>query len=478
MKCILISTYELGRQPFGLASPLTWLREAGIEVKTFDLSIEKLALEECETAQFVAFYLPMHTATRIAVPVISRIREIHPAIHICAFGLYAPMNEKYLRRLGVNSIVGGEFEEEILRLVVETRLQREENPVVKKPTNALNGINVKGIFLDKQRFKLPTRYDLPDLEKYAFLTMPDASRRTVGYTEASRGCKHLCRHCPVVPVYKGRFMIVQHDVVIADIAQQVAAGARHITFGDPDFFNGIGHATKVITTLQQNWPDLSYDVTIKVEHLIRYATQIKTLRDTGCLFITSAVESVDDDILLTLDKGHTRADFIQAVDLCRQVDLVLNPTFVAFTPWISLKGYQELLRTILELDLVDAVSPVQLAIRLLIPEGSLLLELDDLGAQISKFDEAGLLYPWCHKDPRVDELQDRIGTIVEEASKSDLSRIDIFEAIWNETATAMGEKSPMPIESASLSARKLPFLSEDWYCCAEPTKQQMEACVL
>jgi hypothetical protein len=41
----------------------------------------------------------------------------------------------------------------------------------------------------------------------------------------------------VVPVYNGVFRIVQRDVVLADIRQQVAMGAEHITFGDPDFFN-------------------------------------------------------------------------------------------------------------------------------------------------------------------------------------------------------------------------------------------------
>ena len=78
------------------------------------------------------------------------------------------------------------------------------------------------------------------LEKYARLTMPDGRTRTVGYTEASRGCKHLCRHCPIVPVYDGVFRVVDRDVVLEDIRQQVAAGAQHITFGDPDFFNGTG----------------------------------------------------------------------------------------------------------------------------------------------------------------------------------------------------------------------------------------------
>ena len=465
MRIVLISTYELGHQPFGLASPVTWLLAEGFEVRTFDLAIEKLDHDAVLSAELVGFYLPMHTATRIAVPVISAVHQRNPSAHICAYGLYAPMNAKYLQRLGADSVIGGEFEEEIVRIAKQVAW------------NGCLDANETGegiVSLRKQSFKVPTRRDLPDLAKYAFLTMPDGSRRTVGYTEATRGCKHLCRHCPIVPVYNGRFMVVQADIVIDDIAQQVQAGAEHITFGDPDFFNGVGHATRIVSTLHKNWPDLTYDVTIKVEHLVKHAEHLKTLKDTGCLFVTSAAESVDDDILEKLDKGHTRRDFFRAVELCRNVDLGLNPTFVAFTPWITLAGYRDLLQTMLELDLVEAVASVQLAIRLLIPEGSRLLELPDVIALTAEFDEERLCYPWRNADARVDELQATVEAIVEEAGRSDLPRAAIFERVWQETLAAMGERDQMQIDRSSQSSRALPYLSENWYCCAEPTKQQME----
>src|SRR5262249_10801833 len=156
--------------------------------------------------------------------------------------------------------------------------------------------------------------------------------RVVGYTEATRGCKHRCRHCPIVPIYDGQFRVVPVDVVLADIRQQVDAGARHITFGDPDFFNGPAHALAILSALAREWPELTYDATIKVEHLLKQRALLPRLRDTGCLFITSAVEAIDDDILARLDKHHTRADFIEAVAICRAAGVTLVPTFVAFTP--------------------------------------------------------------------------------------------------------------------------------------------------
>src|SRR6202023_1686193 len=253
------------------------------------------------TASLIAFYLPMHTATRIAVRALERVRILNSSAHLCGFGLYAPVNAGLLRRLGVGTILGGEFEKGLLSLV------RRLEPGA--PSPGLPQVEPE-ISLARQNFLVPYRDDLPLLEKYAHLTLPDDSTRVVGYTEASRGCKHLCRHCPIVPVYNGTFRIVQRDIVLEDIRQQVDAGAEHITFGDPDFFNGPAHALAIVESLHREFPQLTYDVTIKIEHLLHHAESLPKLRDTGCLFVTSAVESVDDSVLARLAKGHTRADFL------------------------------------------------------------------------------------------------------------------------------------------------------------------------
>src|SRR5712675_175783 len=306
LKVLLISTYELGRQPFGLASPAAWLRADGFYTTSLDLSRQSLDEEAVRTASLIAFYLPMHTATRIAVRALERVRKLNPAAHLCGFGLYAPVNAGLLRRLGVGTILGGEFEQGLLSLV--RRLEAGA------PGPGLPQVEPE-ISLARQNFLVPYRDDLPPLEKYAHLTLPDDSTRVVGYTEASRGCKHLCRHCPIVPVYNGTFRIVQREVVLEDIRRQVEAGAQHVTFGDPDFFNGPAHALPLVEALHREWPDLSYDVTIKIEHLLKHRDLVPILRRTNCAFVTSAVESFEDDILNRLAKGHTRADFREALAL-------------------------------------------------------------------------------------------------------------------------------------------------------------------
>jgi hypothetical protein len=299
--------------------------------------------------------------------------------------------------------------------------------------------------------------------------MPDGSTRIVGSTDATRGCKHLCRHCPIVPVYRGRFHAIPVDAVLADIRQQVAAGAQHLSFGDPDFLNGPTHARRIVERLAAEFPGLTYDVTIKIEHLLKHASLLPTLAKTGCIFVTSAVESIDDEVLRHLAKGHTRADFVAAVHLCRDTGLALAPTFVPFTPWTTLEGYHELLQTIEELEIVEQVAPIQLAIRLLITNGSLLLELPDIQHVVAEFDPASLTWPWRHPDSRVDTLQQQVMARVGNNPRA--RRDEMFEAIWNLSAgTPSIEAITRP---RRLPQRPVPILSENWYCCAEPSAEDM-----
>jgi radical SAM superfamily enzyme YgiQ (UPF0313 family) len=460
LSVVLISTYELGHQPFGLASPAAWLRDAGARVTCLDLAVERLDESAIAAADLVAFYLPMHTATRLAASFVPRVKRINPNAHLCFYGLYAPVNEEYLRGLGAGTILGGEFEEGLVALV--ERLATDETPPSRQPAQPEPTVS-----LNRQRFLVPDRGRLPGLEQYAHVKLPDGGSRVAGYTEASRGCKHLCRHCPIVPVYGGRFFVVQPDVVLEDIARQVAAGAEHITFGDPDFFNGPTHAMRIVAELHRRFPRLTYDVIIKVEHLLKHAGHLPTLRDTGCLFITSAVEAVDDRILEIFDKRHTREDFIRAVLLCRDVGLNLNPTFVTFNPWISLAGYRDLLSTILELDLVGNVSPIQYAIRLLIPRGSRLLELPLVQEFVGDFDPAALAYPWTHPDPRMDRLHEDVLAIVGDDQTAVGNRFAIFARVWELTEAASEETPSDPfalIASGVPSREPIPHLSEPWYC--------------
>ena len=223
-----------------------------------DTSRDALTDAQINGAGLVALYLPMHTATRLAAPLITRIRQLNPSARLVAYGLYAPLNAAWLREQGVENVLGAEAEGDLVALA---------NPQL--PTSNSQGPGQKRLRLIR-----PDRAGLPPLSRYAALQMPDGSRRVVGSTEATRGCKHLCRHCPIVPVYAGVFRAIPLDVVMADVRAQVAGGAQHISFGDPDFFNGPTHARRLVEAVASEFPGLTYDVTIKIEHILRHAEML------------------------------------------------------------------------------------------------------------------------------------------------------------------------------------------------------------
>ncbi len=357
MRVLLIASYELGHQPLQVAAPAALLRARGHDVRCRDLSIEDWDPDLVRWAERIAFSVPMHTATQIARQGITRIREQRPDVPIAGYGLYGEMLADVADR-----VFAGETD-----VALADWVDGAENDVVVHLGREAAGPGAA----------LPARDLLPALDRYAHLVR-DGLERTVGYVEASHGCAHRCRHCPVPVVYDGRIRIVEHDAVLADIAQQVEAGARHITFGDPDFLNGVHHSVRLVRAMHRRFPDVTFDCTVKVEHVLRHDDLWAELAASGCLFVVSAFESVDDATLAHLDKGHTVADMARAVTTLGEHGIAVRPSWMPFTPWTTLEHIRSLLEFVATHDLVGHVDPVHYTIRLLLPRGSLLLEHPDL----------------------------------------------------------------------------------------------------
>ncbi len=460
MNIVLINPYELGRQPFALAEPAALLKSAGHEVTCLDLSLQTLDADLLIDAQLIAIYVGMHTATRIAMEAMPHIKTTAQNAEICIYGLYAPINAAMFRELGAQYVLGGEVDQELVNIANDLEAKQPRN-------RSTNG----DVLLKKIEFTVPDRSGLPALQRYAHLNMPNGTKKVTGFAEASRGCKHLCRHCPVVPVYQGRFRIVPVDIVLADIRQQVEAGAEHISFGDPDFLNGPTHALKIVRQMHKEFPQLTFDATIKVQHLVKHSDLLPEFAAAGCLFITCAVESIDPQVLRNLDKNHTNEDFAYVVRHLCEAGIAIAPTFVPFTPWTTLESYRDLLQRIVELGLVDHVSPVQLSIRLLVPQGSYLLKLETFNTLIEDFDAKMLGFPWKHSDVRVDDLQREIQSLVEMGESNNKRRRDIFRKIWRCAFMTLDEPAPELLFTSDQV--HVPHMSEPWYCCAEPTSQQL-----
>ena len=485
---LLISCYELGHQPFSLASPAARLKSEGYEVEAVDAAIEPIPEDSVRRAGFIGISVPMHTAMRVGMDLSRRIRILNPDAHLCFYGLYASLNADYLLSHGADSVIGGEFEQPLCDLV--NRLCASKGAAGDTRANA-NTTPDSGPpaapHLSRQQWTVPDRSGLPALKRYAQLDT-GTERMPAGYTEATRGCLHTCLHCPITPVYNGRFFAVPADVVLADIDQQVRMGARHITFGDPDFLNGPTHVLRILRRMSDAHPGLTFDFTTKIEHILQHAAFFSEARDLGGIFVVSAVESVSDLVLRRLAKGHNREDIVRALAILREADLPMRPSLVAFTPWTTLDDYLELLDFVEVHDLIDHIDPVQYAIRLLVPPGSALLEEADTRSWIGELDEAGFTYEWRHPDARMDHLHRRVSRLVEDADASGEERdhLGLFHRIrrlaaevagTTETAEAAGAAGAAGLEAAGTAVstdrpfedlppkrRRIPRLTEAWFC--------------
>jgi radical SAM superfamily enzyme YgiQ (UPF0313 family) len=488
MKCrgavLLISCYELGHQPIGLASPLGFLERAGYTPEVMDIAVEALDMEKAARAEFVGICVPMHTALRLGVHVAIRLRKINPSCHICFYGLYASLNAEYLLRHHADSVIGGEYETPMVELVdsladgihieIAGVLQREgveslqdaplSSPLLKPSHNRISVYKPRNN-LPSEFLPVPSRKRLPSLDRYARLEQ-DGVDHLAGYVEASRGCKHLCFHCPIPPVYEGKFSVVPKEVVLEDIRAQVDAGAAHITFGDPDFLNGPKHALRIVQAMHTAFPNLTFDCTTKIEHLLKHRSILPELRDCGCIFIVSAVESLNDTVLENLQKGHTRADVFAVIDLLKEVGISLRPSFVPFTPWEALDSYLHILDSVEDKGLIDHIDPVQYTIRLLVPPGSSLIPQSSMQSYLGPLDQESFTYLWTHPDPRMDELHKAVTVAVESASQIGEDAFVTFHRVRNLAYTAIGREKPsvaLPMDFEP-NRKRPPRLTEDWFC--------------
>lgn len=451
MRVLLVSTYELGHQPLHLAAPAGALAAAGNDVRALDLSIQEFSDEMVEWAERVAISVPMHTAMRLGMDVARRVRDRRPHLPIAFYGLYASVASTHVLGNLADALISGEYETALVKWVEGA---------------AEGGVHVE---LGRHRQAIPLRDVLPPVGSYA--RFRDGSREVpAGYLEATHGCRHRCRHCPLPVVYDGRLRVVEPRVVVADAIQQVEAGARHLTFGDPDFLNAPAHALRTLEAVSDAVGEVSFDVTVKVSHVLDHSGLWSTLRDLGVRFVVSAFEQADDRLLQLLDKGHTVDDMGKAVRVLGDAGIAVRPTWLPFTPWTEPRHLSQIFHFMDDEDLWGSVDPVQLTIRLLIPDGSLLLGLPEIEPHLRGYDPVLLGHQWVSVDPGMDALQRDLAKIAEDgdAEETDIRRTrSLVEAI----AVATGLDLP-----AVPDVPPAPRLTESWFCCAEPTARQLGSC--
>jgi hypothetical protein len=447
VRLLLVSTYELGHQPLGLAWPAGLCLGSGHEVACLDLSVQPFDHGLADWADVAAFSVPMHTAARLALAAARRLRRRRPDVPVAFYGLYARPA----------ALAFG-----------------PQTPAFEAEQEAGLASWAAGHPAQLAASALPARHLLPPLDRYARL-LAGGGQRLAASVQASRGCSHRCRHCPVPVSYDGRTRKVALEAVLADVAQVVAMGAGHVSFADPDFLNRPWHSLEVVEEMHSAFPELSFDFTAKVSHLVRHQGLLARLASCGALFAVTAVESLNDSVLARLDKGHTAAEAAEAVELLRRHGIEPRPSFVPFTPWTRPGDVLDVFDFVAAHRLVGNVDLVQYSIRLLVPPGSLLLGRPDWEPE--GYDDQALTYHWRARDPSLDRLQAELARLAEEAAAGEAELAEVFSRGRQLAAAAAGQdRPPLRLSRRQRAAlARSPRLSEPWFCCAEPTSAQMGA---
>ncbi|MGH8949094.1 MAG: radical SAM protein [Acidimicrobiia bacterium] len=455
MRLLLVSTYELGRQPVHLASPAAALAAAGIDVVAIDLAIEDWDSSRLDDIDAVAFSVPMHTAMRLAVPLARELRRQRPELPTAFYGLYAGMGQGHVLGDLAYSVFVGEYEPALV----------EWARSVGSGSDRIEVRSSRG----RSKFHRPQRSGLPWHDNYARLEWMGEARLAAA-VEASHGCRHRCRHCPIPVAYDGRMRVVGADSVLADIDQLAADGIQHVTFGDPDFLNAPRYSMDLLRDAHGAHPELTFDLTVKVEHILAQRALWPEMADLGVLFVVSAFESTDDRTLDVLDKNHTAADMSEAVTVLRSSGVHVRPTWLPFFPWTTPTDVAGIVGFIDDHWLWSAIDPVQLAIKLLIPEGSLLEAHPAVVPYLTAYQSESLTWSWRFADQTTEDLHGELDSIAAEASDCGAEASDTLLVMRQKIGEITGVvMAPMP------SSPPAPRLTESWFCCAEPTADQAAA---
>ena len=455
MRLLLVSTYELGRQPVHIASPVSALGAAGIEVSAVDLAVEPWDPALLEGVDAVAFSVPMHTAMRLAGAIAGEVRALRPELPIAFYGLYAGVGPDHLVGDGPTASIAGEYEPGLVAWA--------------RKVEGGDGGAVAERHVGRSDFHRPDRSGLPAHDQYARLEWMGGARLAAA-VEASHGCRHRCRHCPIPVVYDGRMRVVGAKPVLADIDQLAADGIEHITFGDPDFLNAPRYSLDLLRAAHADHPGLTFDVTVKVEHILGHLSTWPEMASLGVLFVVSAFESTDRRTLEILDKNHTVSDMAEAVTVLRSAGIHVRPTWLPFLPWTTPGDLVDIVSFIDHHELWSATDPVQLAIKLLIPRGSLLETHPAVTPHLSAYLPESLTWAWEFQHAEAKTLHADLDAIAADGSDCDAEARDTLSLMRDRVARSAGVSSPTMPESAPT-----PRLTESWFCCAEPTSAQAGA---
>lgn len=414
MEALLVSNFEGGYQPMTVATALTALVNAGIEVSVLDTYVDGIQEDKLRNKELIAISIPLFDSVQAAIELTQIIRRVNPSAHVTYFGQHATINANRLAGKYSDSCVCGEWEIPLVNLA--KYLSGDEDCQLEGIMTGHDVAQGKYIptYMSRNHFNVPTRHLLPSLYKYPQKQINKllGSEQVVGSTEIARGCHHKCLYCSVYAAYEGKVLVIPESVILQDVQNLVEEGMTHLSFVDADFFNVKHLGAKILRKLHTSYPQLTYDLTTRIDHILENKEELLEMKELGVRFITSALEFPSELVLDEVGKNISISDIEEAVKVLREIGILLNPTFIMFNPWTRIDELSTF-RTFVEENQLDSIiDPIQYETRLYLYKGSPLLRQASI--QRLALTEHEFHYDWKHPDPEMDELFQEIVTVPEE----------------------------------------------------------------
>lgn len=349
--------------PLGLAYIASYLQEHGIEVKIIDALAEgwrlrreeetriiRVGLKHDQVADVVSGFAPdvvgiscMFTSQSNNLHEMAKaIKNWNPDVPVIAGGAHScAAPDIVLKDTNIDFVVQGEGEYTMLELIRQIKASTSIFDVKgvhfrHKNRTAFSG--VREPILDLDSLPLPA-YELLPMDEYFKSGEMGLAPRSVTNKRwmsviTSRGCPYRCNFCSVNLV-SGRKWRARSPRNVLDEIEHIKEkyGVRHIFFEDDNLTFDPARAETLFKGMIERGIDITWETPngIRADRLT--PGLIDVMKESGCIGLTIAVESGDQDFLYnTIKKNLDLKKLESAVGIIRDKGIDLSAFFIIGIP--------------------------------------------------------------------------------------------------------------------------------------------------
>jgi len=329
--------------PLGLASIAAYLQEKQVDVSVIDAWAEKLSFNKLSQqvtqnqADIIGIYMlsPRYDQAKKTIEV---CRQSLPNSIIVAGGPHtSAMPIETLNEIPeLDVCVIGEGEKTMYELT--TKKLSEVNGIAYRNKNGkLVLTQLREYIKDLDNLPFPSR-DLFPLEKYK--PAPPMARKESCYTMiTSRGCPYQCTYCSK-DVFKDVYRTLSPKRVCDEIEELITKyKAEEIPFLDDDFSMNIKRAEAICDEIIKRKLKFRWSCSTRVDQVNEQL--LKKMKQAGCWLICYGVESGNQKILNSINKGFTIDQVISSFEMTRKIGILTLSSFMVGLPNETKETIQE-----------------------------------------------------------------------------------------------------------------------------------------